>query len=631
MAETEGHRQHRGLKDLDCLSCHGTSSHQVVAPEKTCTASCHKDERLHKPATADAETCLSCHTYAVSAKLVHQPTTIACEKCHAKEPETGPDAVAAGIKPLKQVNEHVLHGGVACNLCHNAHGKTPKPPPGQPVCARCHQFEIFEVGKEQRRGPEGHRNCEGCHKPHAPLKTALRSCVDCHEKNAKGLVPEMTSGRTTALKHESCASCHLPHSWKAERSGCMQCHEDKATLLLTKSPEKHDACTKCHEVHGAPPTGAVCLKCHSNTKGRHVALAPVKHKDCTSCHDPHQPKPEDTRTACAKCHTVQLAQVMRDGPEGHAKETCFGCHQPHENPLPPVNVCAKCHTDKGKAVAAADPPKHRICISCHQKHKFRIPEPKVACAQCHEPTVAAIDQGGPHQGDCKKCHTLHGSPGIPKSGCFGCHDKVQAQFKPPNETHGKCRSCHEPHRPAKTAIAKCGSCHEAKASVQASWPAGSPHQQACNGCHQQHDVRVKKPCQQCHEKEGASAQGGKHQCIQCHPPHNPPPGRGPAWWGRCQQCHGDKVESVKERGPKHSDCKNCHEPHRFAVPKCTQCHTDMGGKGLHAVPQHAAKCNACHNPHVKSEPVRAQCVACHTNRTTHQPDAEKCQACHMFQ
>ena len=68
--------------------------------------------------------------------------------------------------------------------------------------------------------------------------------------------------------------------------------------------------------------------------------------------------------------------------------------------------------------------------------------------------------------------------------------------------------------------------------------------------------------------------GGKHQCQQCHPPHNAPPGFGAAWWSRCNECHRDKVESVKLRGPRHSECKNCHQPHRFAIPTCTSCHTD---------------------------------------------------------
>ena len=622
VAETQGHREHRSLKNVDCLSCHANDAHTGDPPEKVCTK-CHADEHLHKATTMGAETCLSCHSFVATPSRAPAPTTVTCEKCHA-DPTS---SAMLGAPPMKQVNEHALHGDVACQLCHNAHGKKPKPPEGQPVCARCHQFDTFMAGKEQVKGPEEHRNCEGCHKPHAPLKSAMQNCVNCHEKNAKGIAKGV-AGATAALKHESCASCHLPHSWKDERSGCMQCHSDKATLLLTRSPPQHDACTNCHEVHGPPPTGAVCVSCHAKTKGNHVARAPQRHKDCTSCHNPHAPLPQDTRTACAKCHATELTQVMRDGPDGHAKDSCFGCHKPHDDPRPPADICAKCHAERAKVVSTASPPKHRTCTSCHETHKFKVTDVASTCAKCHGQMFGA--ENVPHQGECKSCHTLHGSPGVAKATCLGCHQKVAGEFKPPNEKHAVCRSCHTPHKPAATARASCAGCHEQKALVATKWPSNSAHAQGCTNCHQQHDVRNKKTCATCHAQETASAAGSKHRCQQCHAPHDAPPGTGAAWWTRCQQCHAQKAETVKERGPVHSDCKNCHQQHKFAVPTCTSCHSSMSQKGLHAVDKHAANCNACHDPHVKAEPTRAQCLTCHTDRVKHEPNAQKCQACHMF-
>jgi len=642
IAATQGHREHQDLKKVDCLSCHKDEPHgrrdgTVEPPDKVCTT-CHEDQHLHKATTVKAETCLSCHNYNASPERVQPPTTVTCEKCHADRAALSASADGVDVGPMKTVDEHALHGKVACQLCHNAHGKKPTAPPGQVVCARCHQFENFQVGAQVIKGPEEHRKCEGCHKPHAPLKSAITNCVRCHEKNAKGLVATQPSaaGHTTALKHEACTSCHLPHTWRAERSGCMQCHKKQAEMLQTRSPKQHETCTTCHDVHGRPPTGAVCLKCHSNTKGQHVALAPEKHKDCTSCHNPHAPKPEDTRTSCAKCHATQVTQVQRDGPEGHAKDSCFGCHKPHNNPLPPANICAKCHAERANVVASAGPPKHRVCLSCHQEHKFKITEIAPVCAKCHGPMFPSATMGiavegkVPHQGDCKKCHTIHGSPGVSRQACFECHKGVAAEFRPPNEKHAVCRSCHQPHKPKETAIAACAGCHQDKALIAAKWPAGSPHQKQCNLCHQQHDVRVKKECTSCHTNEAASAIGSKHQCKQCHPPHNAPPGFGAAWWSRCKECHAAKVESVKLRGPTHSSCNNCHKPHRFGIPQCTTCHTDMQSKGLHSVGKHAASCTSCHDPHVKGDPVRAQCLKCHTDRVNHEPNAVRCQACHMF-
>lgn len=644
--ETQGHRAHRAVKDVTCLSCHSSTSHVTEPAEKVC-ANCHKADRLHKPTTsADAETCLSCHSFAASAALAQPRTTDACTRCHADATKLAASAPASDGKPLTTVNEHALHGGVACQLCHNAHGIKAKPPEGKPVCARCHQFELGQVGnKDQRTSPEGHNKCEGCHKPHAPLASALKQCAKCHEKNALAIY---ANGTSSALKHKACTSCHQPHSWRAERGGCVRCHEEKAQMILTRSPPQHDTCTKCHEVHGPPPTGAVCVSCHSKTKGNHVALAPEKHKDCTSCHNPHAPTPKETRTSCAKCHTTQLSQVMRDGPEGHAKTTCFGCHKPHDNPLPPPDICSKCHAERALVVASAEPATHRKCASCHEKHVFKIRDTAATCSKCHDPAPPAdgapalasaapnIGGIGPHKGDCKTCHTLHGTPEVPKAKCVSCHEKALATFNPPNPKHAVCRSCHTPHKPAKTALERCKSCHEAKATVALSWPAKSAHAQACNGCHTPHDVRVKKTCPDCHQAEVKSALGSKHQCVGCHAPHKAAPkpllaGASPAWWTRCADCHQAKVESVKLRGPTHSECINCHKPHRFGVPECASCHTDMKSKGLHAVPKHAEKCTSCHDPHVKGLPERATCLTCHTNRQSHQPDAKRCQACHLFQ
>lgn len=649
IAETRGHREHRDVKNVDCLSCHGPGTHKEVAPAAVCVT-CHEDQRLHKPTTANAETCLSCHGFTASKKNAQEPTTIACEKCHADPSGLTLTVGTSPPRPMNAVNDHVVHGGVACQLCHNAHGKKLVAPPGQPVCAKCHQVETVQVGSKETKGPEGHRACEGCHKPHAPISSALTSCVTCHEKDAKGLVGAKVAvgapmpatlrkpagGTTTALKHDSCTSCHLPHTWRAEPNGCMQCHKAETQKFLTRSPPGHTACVSCHDVHGPPPSGAVCVKCHAKTLGNHVALAPEKHKDCTSCHDPHAPRPADTRPACAKCHTAEMSQVSL-GPVAHAKDSCLGCHQPHNSPMPKANVCTTCHGGEAKLVATAAPPKHRLCASCHEPHKFKIASVGTVCAKCHGAMFAATTPLGTptlpkitHGGECKNCHAPHGSPGVPQAACLKCHAKVATEFNPPNAKHAVCRSCHQPHTPATSALAACATCHATQAVVATKWPPASPHAKACNGCHQPHDARVKKACADCHAAEASSALGGKHQCVQCHAPHVAPPGAGPAWWTKCNQCHAAQVESVKLRGPTHSVCKSCHQPHRFAAPTCVSCHKDIAAKGLHAVPKHTANCASCHDAHVKAPTTRAQCLSCHTDRRNHEPTATTCQGCHPF-
>jgi hypothetical protein len=635
VAETAGHRQHRDVKNVDCLSCHRETSHVAQPPETACLA-CHKDDRLHRPDVANAETCLSCHGFAASAKNLRPPTPVACDQCHAKSADLIAAGGAEGARPMRDVNAHALHGDVACQLCHNAHKVEPKPPAaGEPVCARCHQLETTQAGSAALVGPEAHRQkCEGCHKPHAPKAMAIQNCVDCHEREAKGVVSSQHGEqvKTTALQHRSCASCHAPHTWKAEPGACADCHKGEARKLSTRSPPQHKACADCHDVHGPPPTGAVCLKCHSDTKGEHVALAPERHKDCTSCHDPHAPKPEDTRASCAKCHQGEAAQLARDAIDGHQRATCVGCHQPHDDPMPQAGACAQCHRERAAVVQTAGPAKHRECAACHEPHQFRVTDVAATCSRCHGPLFDAAARGVadvPHRADCKTCHTFHGEPGVARGACLQCHAKVAAEFHPPNAKHADCGSCHEAHTPAAAAPDRCRACHADKAAVAARWPPASAHAQACNLCHQPHDARVEKACSECHAAEAASALGGKHRCEQCHEPHAPPPGQGAAWWQRCNTCHAAQVQSAQARGPTHSECKNCHQPHEFAVPSCTSCHADIASKGLHAVAQHG-NCTNCHDPHVKSVPTRDQCLACHTKQVDHEPAAKQCNTCHIF-
>ncbi len=638
ISAAEGHKGHRSAKDTDCLSCHAKFAHELDRPSDRTCLQCHESLRLHgKDTTPTAETCLSCHPFAFTPREARKSIATVCRTCHADEKAMSGAKLANAPESMPVFDDRTVHGGLNCKLCHDPHDdKSPPANPGREFCQRCHQLDLLSFpadGPGAGTAVEAHRKCDSCHVPHAARDQVFALCTKCHEKIAKPAGAE----RPTALAHKSCASCHRPHLWKPPLNGCVPCHSQQANLVELRSPPQHGDCNSCHQVHGPKPTGAVCVDCHAKTKKNHVALAPPKHKDCTSCHAPHTPAPSEAKTACADCHKTELADVAH-GPQGHRKQSCFGCHSSHDDPKAKPDVCGKCHTPEARLAAGAPNAEHRACASCHQPHAFAIEQPKQACLACHGPTLAGvapkaasaavIDATGTHRGDCKGCHAQHGSPTVQQAACSSCHPTVQAEFKASNPTHAACASCHAPHKPAGGAKARCASCHEPEATAAAKWPEKSAHAGACNRCHAQHDTKTVKSCGQCHDKESKSAAGGKHACAQCHAPHKAPSGVGAAWWGGCESCHSGETAAVKGRGPKHSSCKSCHEPHKFAAPTCRSCH-DMSKRGLHAGNKHS-NCSDCHETHAASTFTRDQCVRCHAAKRDHQPAAKSCQGCHVF-
>jgi hypothetical protein len=609
LERTEGHRKHAGAAGVDCASCHEAGRPAA----QTCTGACHKPEKLH-PRNPDADSCVSCHHFTDGEK---RPTVAACVGCHS-----------GGEIPKKAVTAQTLHGQVDCKLCHEPHGKIDAAAARD--CDRCHN-----LGAEPLSGPDGHRVCKNCHEEHGAKSKALASCVSCHEKNGTGAVISKADGHTAvsaktataALKHESCASCHLPHVWKADLAGCLQCHGKEADLIRSKSPEKHGQCTDCHEVHDTSRAGAACARCHQAEAG-HRGAEPAGHKDCSACHDPHAANGSSAREACGRCHTGEHAQLVKWSPT-HAKLGCLGCHSAHGDPTSGPAPCARCHTDEGNRSLAAVQGKHRTCASCHDPHIFvTSADVDATCASCHG-TVTG--EARVHKGECKSCHASHGPPAVARAACDRCHDAIRVKpTRAGSAKHALCGSCHQSHRPATDARATCQSCHKAAAAAATGWPAGSPHAKACTGCHMPHDVDRTPTCASCHQGQAAASSKGRHKCEQCHPAHTPPPGAGPVWWKGCSDCHGAEAASVKGRGPVHSDCRKCHTAHGTGEPSCTSCHADLGGKGEHHVKEHG-KCQSCHNAHASSSPNRAQCIACHKDRSKHYPDAPFCQTCHPFQ
>lgn len=610
VAATEGHRTHpTGVAALDCLSCHRTMAHGRQDAAAVC-GECHGDSRLHDRAKHDEgpkPQCLSCHNFSVPRPddpARAELTTTACGRCHSEGVQRSADVVPATV-----VRAEDLHGDVDCKQCHQPHEKQTRPPK---PCRSCHQIQILSGSPNL---PEEHVKCESCHQQHQPLAKAGSLCVKCHEQARA----RSEASASTALKHDECASCHLPHTWAAAPNECVTCHKDEANLVAAKSPLKHQRCNNCHEVHGNPPSGAVCGSCHKPHAAKQ-RNAPAKHQDCTSCHKSHAPSVQVPAT-CAECHKAALHQLVSLGPGGHMKATCSGCHAVHGNPRADTKTCSACHKEKSAQAAKAGVSAHTRCESCHAPHRFSVDSISPPCGKCH----AEINtSSGSHGGKCVNCHVSHGNPSVPRDKCIGCHEKIQFKAPPGNAQHARCSSCHEPHRAALGAAKQCVSCHADKQKVAALWPASSAHRDSCEKCHAPHNPRAAVSCGGCHQKAQSSAAGGKHQCKQCHAPHQAP-AEGKGWWNRCASCHATQAAASKSHAP----CQNCHKPHAYKPPDCKSCHAEAAGKAAHAAKEHAV-CGKCHDAHSATLPGRAECVSCHTDRTNHQPQAQRCYGCHPF-
>jgi DmsE family decaheme c-type cytochrome len=140
---------------------------------------------------------------------------------------------------------------VACNDCHNIHGK-----PGNPsvspfvttqrrlqyeTCNTCHKNIRAQINKTSHHPiVEGKVACSDCHNPHGALSHAMvknesvnQLCIDCHGDKRGPFVWEH------APVEENCLSCHNAHG------------SNHAKLLNEKVP---NLCQDCHDWSRHPGT-----------------------------------------------------------------------------------------------------------------------------------------------------------------------------------------------------------------------------------------------------------------------------------------------------------------------------------------------------------------------------------------
>jgi hypothetical protein len=229
-----------------CTDCH--RPHEGRSAPVACQ-SCHRDEVVKHPKSAEGKTCIGCHPVH-DAKHVGE-LAVSCVSCHDKAPFTA--AIVHGEK-------------VQCLDCHEAHDGKPQT---QRECKSCHNERFVEVARI--KDVKGHKDCTGCHlnQPHgAPAEP--KPCLSCHEKQ-----------KPLQAGHTECKSCHEHHSGAVEKT-CTECHA-VPKLPALHAVKEHQECAKCHAPH-APDPGrgpATCKSCHKALKKETHETPPTQ---CAGCH-----------------------------------------------------------------------------------------------------------------------------------------------------------------------------------------------------------------------------------------------------------------------------------------------------------------------------------------------------------
>jgi hypothetical protein len=222
-----------------------------------------------------------------------------------------------------------------------------------------------------------------------------------------------------------------------------------------------------------------CAKCHT-VQPADIAAAGGKHKSeigCIDCHTGHRPSSAKNIPECSNCHS---------GKPHYQTTGCLNCHK---NPHTPLTItfagnltdqCLACHTPQITQLRD-NKSKHTLlaCTTCHRVHR-QVPQ----CVQCHKPHSVEMTAT-----DCKQCHKAHMPKAvtyaatIPNKSCASCHQKAFSLLAASKAKHAKlaCAFCHKDKHKA---VPKCQDCH------------GTPHPAGmmakfgkCGDCHGiAHDV-----------------------------------------------------------------------------------------------------------------------------------------------
>jgi hypothetical protein len=464
-----------------------------------------------------------------------------------------------------------------------------------------------------------------------------------------------------------CGSCHKRFDRDAQRSLCLDCHDEIAGDFDRKEG-----------FHGISPDvgGQQCAACHSDHEGRGADIVGLVaatfdhtltdfellglHSDaaCVDCHEPaktYRAAPEE----CVDCH---LEDDVHDSQLGTA---CADCHNPNDwaefefdhetTEFPLVGMhqdaeCAGCHEDQTHQNTPTD------CFGCHAADDIHEGRSGEQCGNCHNEeswTDTSFDHfrdtdfdllGGHADLSCDSCHSDDPFRDQLQMDCVSCH-LDDDEHKGHNGTD--CASCHSNDN-----WTEIGFDH----SQQTDFDLNGAHQElACNDCHVEpiFESAPGATCESCHLEDDVheGSQGG--QCQDCHsetswedaPLFDHSLTRFPLLGEHdnieCDSCHLTQVFVDTE-----SACESCHlddDPHDDNFGRlCESCHnpvawdlwlfdhnaqTDFPIGGAHV----DVACDECHRSSLSSmQDIGEQCGDCHRSDDVHDGEfGRDCGRCHI--
>jgi predicted CXXCH cytochrome family protein len=229
------------------------------------------------------------------------------------------------------------------------------------------------------------------------------------------------------------------------------------------------------------------------------------------------------------------------------------------------------------------------------------------CGQCHFSYFQAIKtEGGKHQIDCVRCHTVYHAYSPQKQNydqimpkCATCH--VSASGGPFHGDDPKlipCLNCHvNPHTPLNIPMgdieAACTECHVPEAAEIKNFPSKHTTDVSCADCHAEKHGHIPE-CNACHESHSPAVAMTSKECMSCHPVHKPTQ----IVYGKdtdsliCAGCHGGVYDLLQKNVTKHTavKCADCHPTHK-EIPLCSRCHGEPHPKSMKV---DVTKCGVCH-------------------------------------